>query len=421
METSILTSTKKVLGLAADYGPFDLDVITHVNSAFSILTQLGVGPSEGFMIEDETAEWEDFTIPLQQMNLVKTYIYLKTRILFDPPATSFHTTAVENQIKETEWRLNNMREVAVAINLPDPIIPSFVPGDVVTPDPDPDPDPDPELEQPYNLSVDAVYDQIQISWDPTPNVEIYTVYWRVVGNELWNSDVYVSTGDFQSVNTPSSEGVEYEHYVEVSATDFTSVESDHFFTTGIAQEFPQLDPPVNAAVTVISGAMHVTWDPTPNAENIRVLWWVSGEDNFEYEIVPVGNGMIDIPVEDGIEYIFQLLSTATGYLPGYSENFNVTGVDFPDLDPPINALVEPFSDSGDSRMQITWEDTPNVEFVLIWFRVVGDEDWDVNGWGIDQLSVVQLAEVGVDYEYYLQSTAEGYDPAESEHFFVTGV
>ena len=111
METSILTGTKKILGLAEDYTAFDYDLITHINSAFSTLTQLGVGPAEGFMIEDETAVWTDFITDNDlQYNSVKTYVYLRVRMLFDPPATSFVIAALNEQIKELEWRLNVHRE-----------------------------------------------------------------------------------------------------------------------------------------------------------------------------------------------------------------------------------------------------------------------------------------------------------------------
>lgn len=110
METSILISTKKVLGIAEDYTVFDLDIITFINAAFSILNQLGVGPVDGFMIEDEFAEWTDFVVPQTEMNLVKTYIFLKARMSFDPPSTSFLIEATNQQIKEYEWRLNVFRE-----------------------------------------------------------------------------------------------------------------------------------------------------------------------------------------------------------------------------------------------------------------------------------------------------------------------
>ena len=117
MEDSILISTKKILGLAEDYLAFDQDVLTHINAAFSILAQLGVGPETGFFVEDETVEWGDFLVPSDQLHLVKTYVFLKVRVLFDPPGTSFLLQAAQDQIKEYEWRLNLFREYA----LPPPI------------------------------------------------------------------------------------------------------------------------------------------------------------------------------------------------------------------------------------------------------------------------------------------------------------
>lgn len=121
METSILKSTKKILGLAEDYTVFDLDVITHINSAFSTLTQLGVGPVEGFMIEDETADWSDFILDDLQYNSIKTYVYLRVRQLFDPPTTSYLIAAFNDQIKELEWRLNVHREETGWVD-PGPVI-----------------------------------------------------------------------------------------------------------------------------------------------------------------------------------------------------------------------------------------------------------------------------------------------------------
>lgn len=110
MEQSILTSTKKILGIAEDYTVFDLDIITHINSAFSTLTQLGVGPANGFMINDAEPVWADFIESDLQYNSVKSYVFLKVRQLFDPPATSYLISAVERQIEELEWRLNVHRE-----------------------------------------------------------------------------------------------------------------------------------------------------------------------------------------------------------------------------------------------------------------------------------------------------------------------
>jgi hypothetical protein len=121
MEESILLSTKKILGLGNEYTPFDLDVITHINAAFSILNQLGIGPEEGYFISDETNLWTEFVAPDNQLNLVKTYVFLKVRILFDPPSTSFLLETYDNQIKEYEWRLNIMREN----ELPATIIPPW--------------------------------------------------------------------------------------------------------------------------------------------------------------------------------------------------------------------------------------------------------------------------------------------------------
>ena len=106
MEISILTSIKKMLGVAEDYTEFDEDIITHINSVFLNLTQLGVGPEEGFMIEDDTAVWEDFIDDSIQLQAVKTYMYLKVKLLFDPPLSSSVTESFTRMIAELEWRLN---------------------------------------------------------------------------------------------------------------------------------------------------------------------------------------------------------------------------------------------------------------------------------------------------------------------------
>ena len=121
METSILTSTKKILGISEDYTVFDLDIITHINTAFSTLTQLGVGPVEGFMIEDESAKWEDFIVETDhQYNSVRSYVFLKVKQLFDPPTTSYLIEATQKQIEELEWRLNVNREHTEYVD-PDPV------------------------------------------------------------------------------------------------------------------------------------------------------------------------------------------------------------------------------------------------------------------------------------------------------------
>lgn len=104
---SILTSVKKLLGIAEDYTQFDPDIIMHINSVFTTLTQLGVGPSEGFYIEDSGAEWFDFIEDHIKLQSVKTYMYLKVRLIFDPASLGSATLAAyERQIQELEWRLN---------------------------------------------------------------------------------------------------------------------------------------------------------------------------------------------------------------------------------------------------------------------------------------------------------------------------
>lgn len=106
MSDSILTSIKKNLGVDEMYEVFDPDIIMYINSAFATLTQLGVGPAEGFMIEDKSATWDTFLGTDPRLNPVKTYVQLRTRMLFDPPQTSYLTEAMKQQIQEHEWRLN---------------------------------------------------------------------------------------------------------------------------------------------------------------------------------------------------------------------------------------------------------------------------------------------------------------------------
>lgn len=110
MDDSILTSTKKVLGIDEGYTAFDPDIIMHINSVLSTLTQLGVGPDTGFMIEDDAPIWSDFLGDDPRFNSVKSYTYLRVRLLFDPPSTGYLVTALNEQVKELEWRLNVVRE-----------------------------------------------------------------------------------------------------------------------------------------------------------------------------------------------------------------------------------------------------------------------------------------------------------------------
>lgn len=103
---SILTSVKKMLGITEDYEHFDADLIMHINSVFMILTQLGVGPSEGFSIEDDSAIWDDFISTGSNLEAVKSYMYLKVKLLFDPPLSSAVMESMNRMISELEWRLN---------------------------------------------------------------------------------------------------------------------------------------------------------------------------------------------------------------------------------------------------------------------------------------------------------------------------
>lgn len=102
---SILTSIKKLLGIAEDYTHFDNDIIIHINSVFLILTQLGVGPPEGFVIQDATALWTDFVADDKNLELIKSYTYLKVKIMFDPPLSSAVLDSTNQLIKEYEWRI----------------------------------------------------------------------------------------------------------------------------------------------------------------------------------------------------------------------------------------------------------------------------------------------------------------------------
>ena len=104
---SILTSVKKMLGITEDYNAFDDDLIMHINSVFMVLCQLGVGPAGGFVIEDSGAEWSQF-IGNSTTNIesIKSYMYLKVRLLFDPPLSSAVIDSMNRMVSEYEWRLN---------------------------------------------------------------------------------------------------------------------------------------------------------------------------------------------------------------------------------------------------------------------------------------------------------------------------
>lgn len=102
---SILTSVKKLLGIAEDYTQFDVDIIMHINATFMTLNQLGIGPEEGFSISSNVETWDSYLGEITNLEAVKSYMALKVRLLFDPPASSAHVDAIKRQIDEYEFRL----------------------------------------------------------------------------------------------------------------------------------------------------------------------------------------------------------------------------------------------------------------------------------------------------------------------------
>ena len=104
-EESILVYVKKLLGIQSDYNHFDPDIIYGINAAFAVLTQLNVGPAEGFSISDDSATWNEFLTDTARISLVKPYVYLKRRSLFDPPSSATLVDTMSKTIAEYEWRL----------------------------------------------------------------------------------------------------------------------------------------------------------------------------------------------------------------------------------------------------------------------------------------------------------------------------
>ena len=110
MNSSILTSIKKMLGMTEEYTHFDTDIIIHINSVFMTLHQLGVGPENGFNIESEAEQWNQFITEEDNLEADKTYVYLKVRLIFDPPTNGAVMEAYKQMIQEYEWRLNVQAE-----------------------------------------------------------------------------------------------------------------------------------------------------------------------------------------------------------------------------------------------------------------------------------------------------------------------
>lgn len=104
--SSILDDVKKMLGLGEWDEAFDSEIIMHINSVFMTLNQLGVGPPEGYAIRDRASEWEDFVSDRPDIEAIKSYTYLKVRLLFDPPSSSFVLESIKSMASEFEFRLN---------------------------------------------------------------------------------------------------------------------------------------------------------------------------------------------------------------------------------------------------------------------------------------------------------------------------
>ena len=114
--TGILDTIRKLVGAGDTAGPFDQDLLIHINSALSVLNQIGVGPDDGFIVDDKS-KWTEFLPVSKKLEMVKTYVYLKVRLIFDPPASSAAVDAMSRQVTEYEER------IMIAVD-PDPVIPS---------------------------------------------------------------------------------------------------------------------------------------------------------------------------------------------------------------------------------------------------------------------------------------------------------
>ena len=111
MDNGILTSTKTQISIMPEDEAFDDELIIHINAAFSVLTQLGVGPKQGFFITGYNETWDDYVVDIVQANMAKNYIWLKVRMLFDPPSNSTVFNKMKETAEEYEWRLRLQAEV----------------------------------------------------------------------------------------------------------------------------------------------------------------------------------------------------------------------------------------------------------------------------------------------------------------------
>lgn len=106
MDESILTSVKRSVGIVPECTDFDAELVMHINTVLTVLTQLGVGPAEGFSITGDTETWTDFVTDMKNLHSIKSYVGLKVRLLFDPPTSSAVVESINKLISELEWRIN---------------------------------------------------------------------------------------------------------------------------------------------------------------------------------------------------------------------------------------------------------------------------------------------------------------------------
>lgn len=105
MDESILNSLKNMLGILPEDMDFDNELISHTNAFISNLTDIKIGPEEGFAIEDANAIWSDFVSNVSDMSAAREYLYSSIRLVFDPPSNSFVVTSLEKAKDEAYWRL----------------------------------------------------------------------------------------------------------------------------------------------------------------------------------------------------------------------------------------------------------------------------------------------------------------------------
>ena len=120
MANSIFNSVKKVVGLLGDDGSFDEDILLHINSVVSTLRQLGLSIPADFYVRDDVQTWQNFLGEFRDLDLVKSYMAMKVRIMFDPPSSSFGLASMTEMVTEFEWRINVLTDQPYSV----PVLPS---------------------------------------------------------------------------------------------------------------------------------------------------------------------------------------------------------------------------------------------------------------------------------------------------------